>query len=111
MSILGVVVRTHAHAAEALGRRLAALAGVELVAAPGDGRCVIVIDDGADAGTPAAATSAAATLAAVAQWPEVLNTSLVYEYSGPDSPAPGDGLQSYAQWRDSLRDVGHDTGR
>jgi nitrate reductase NapAB chaperone NapD len=50
-------------------------------AAAPDGRLVIVIED-------SAGSSAAATLGAIALWPEVLNTSLVYEYSGPDSPAP-----------------------
>ncbi len=33
----------------------------------------------------------AATLASIALWPEVLNTSLVYEYSGPDAPPTGGG--------------------
>jgi hypothetical protein len=52
-------------------------------AAAPDGRVVIVIED-------SAGSTAAATLGAIALWPEVLNTSLVYEYSGPDSPPPDD---------------------
>ena len=47
------------------------------------------------------ATTAAATLGAIATWPEVLNVSLVYEYSGPDSPAPDD-VEGFRDWRRSL---------
>lgn len=96
MSILGVIVRASSDAAPGIARRLRTLPGVDLADLAGtpDGRLVIVIEDSAD-------TSAAATLGAIALWPEVLNTSLVYEYSGPESPAPDD-VQGYADWRRSL---------
>ena len=44
---------------------------------------------------------AAAIMGAIALWPEVMNTSLVWEYSGPESPAP-DAVAGYADWRQSL---------
>lgn len=96
MSILGVIVRSHPQAASGIEARLRQVPGVDVAerAAPGDGRIVIVIEDAAE-------SSAAATLGAIALWPEVLNTSLVYEYSGPDSPAP-DTVQDYRDWRGSL---------
>jgi nitrate reductase NapAB chaperone NapD len=97
LSILGVVVRSKPADAPGIEQRLAALPGVDIVAAPGDGRCVVVIED-------SAADSAAATMAAIAQWAEVLHTALVYEYSGPDVPGGAADGVDYTQWRDSLRD-------
>lgn len=96
MSILGVIVRSHPDDVGAIELRLRTLPGVDVAetAAAADGRLVVVIED-------SATTSAAATLGAVALWPEVLNTSLVYEYSGPDSPAPDD-VDAYTDWRRSL---------
>ena len=96
MSILGVIVRTHPQTVAGIEARLRTLPGVDVadLAAAADGRLVIVIEDSAD-------TSAAATLGAIALWPEVLNTSLVYEYSGPDSPAP-DSVEGYVDWRRGL---------
>lgn len=96
MSILGVIVRSHPHAAAGIEARLRALPGVDVadLAGAADGRLVIVIEDCAD-------SSAAAALGAIALWPEVLNTSLVYEYSGPDSPAP-DSVEGYRDWRRGL---------
>jgi hypothetical protein len=67
-------------------------------AAAPDGRSVLVIED-----TPERA--AAATMAEIALWPEVLNTSLVYEYSGEGSPAPNEAPNDYTAWRSSLRDL------
>jgi nitrate reductase NapAB chaperone NapD len=103
MSILGVIVRSHPHAIAGIGDRLRQLPGVDVaeLATAADGRLVIVIEDTADA-------AAAATLGAIALWPEVLNTSLVYEYSGPDSPAP-DTVADYRDWRGSL--AGDGAGR
>ena len=92
MSILGVVIRSRPESAGQVKERLSALPGVELAdQLAEDGRCVIVIED-------TALASAAATMASIALWTEVLNTSLVYEYSGPDSPAP-DALNDYRDWR------------
>ena len=101
MSILGAVVRTRAEHVDAVAPRLSALPGVDLALNPGDGRMVVVIEDAlADDGQ---AVAAASTLAAVAQWPDVLSTSLVYEYSGEDamqdSPAE---VADYRAWRGSL---------
>jgi nitrate reductase NapD len=96
MSILGVIVRSHPDAVSALDQRLRSLPGVEVADPAGapDGRLVIVIED-------SAGSTAAATMGAIALWPEVLNTSLVYEYSGPDSPPP-DGVEGFIDWRRNL---------
>ncbi len=92
MSILGVIVRSHPHAVAGIEARLRGLPGVEVAApAVADGRLVLVIED-----VPGAA--AAATMGAIAGWPDVLNTALVYEYSGPDSPAP-DTMHEFRDWR------------
>lgn len=101
MSILGVIVRCHPSAVAGVEQRLRDLPGVELAdtgAAAADGRVVIVIEDHPG-------HSAAATLGAIALWPDVLNTSLVYEYSGPDSPAPDD-VADYRDWRRDLTQTG-----
>lgn len=98
MSILGVVLRAAPQHRSAVNARLSGLPGVDVVSDPGDGRWVLVIEDTGDAAAP----TAAATLGAMATWPELLGTSLVYEYSGPDAPAPGDGPTDYRAWRDSL---------
>jgi periplasmic nitrate reductase NapD len=78
MSILGAIVRTRPERQVALKERLQSLDNVELAPGDGapDGRLVVVIEDGEHCG-------AAATLAEIALWPEVLNTSLVYEHSDP----------------------------
>lgn len=104
MSILGAIVRVRPPQRALVRPRLAALPGVDLALDPGDGRFVVVIEDAqADDGTPHAA---AATLAAIATWPEVLSTALVYEYSGPDAPPPeGAAVGDYRAWRGSLKDL------
>lgn len=94
MSILGVILRARECDLDGLSHRLAALPGVD-VAARGTGRLVLVLEDVPE-------RSAAGTMAEVALWPEVLGTSLVYEYSGPDAPAPGEGVTDYRDWRTSL---------
>jgi nitrate reductase NapAB chaperone NapD len=100
MSILGIVVRARPSDLAAVAARVAALPGTDQPLNPGDGRMVVVIED---AWLEGQAVSAAATMAAITQWPEVLNTSLVYEYSGPDAPAPaGSDAIDYRSWRDSL---------
>lgn len=103
MSILGAVVRVRPENLADVAPRLDALPGVDLALNPGDGRMVVVIED-VQVGTSVHA--AAATLAALALWPEVLSTSLVYEYSGPDAPAPeGPAGTDYRAWRGSLKDL------
>lgn len=102
MSILGAVVRIRPEHLGAVVPRLSALPGADLALNPGDGRLVMVIEDAESGGT---LHSAAATLASIALWPEVLNTSLVYEYSGPDAPsAGGAAVEDYRAWRGSLKD-------
>lgn len=102
MSILGAVVRVRPQHLPAVTPRIATLPGTDLALDPGDGRLVLVLEDVVAEGTT---HSAAATLAAIALWPEVLNTSLVYEYSGPDAPPPGDAaVDDYRAWRGSLQD-------
>ena len=39
------------------------------------------------------------------KWKTVLNTSLVYEYSGPDAPSLASRVEQYADWRSSLADM------
>ena len=99
MSILGVIVRARAADVSAVRARLLQMPGVDLALDPGDGRLILVIED-----TPAC--SAAATLADIALWPLVLNTSLVYEYSGADLAEHQAGVAAYTDWRDSLKGRG-----
>lgn len=98
MSILGAVVRTRTVDVPRVAARLGALPGVDLALNPGDGRLVLVMEDAqAGDGTP---VSAASTLADIALWPDVLGTSLVWEYSGPDAPAPeGSQMTDFRAWR------------
>lgn len=93
MSILGIIVRTRPEHAGALQHSLAALPGLDIAAADG-GRFVIVVEDSAEA-------TAAATMAQITQHPQVLNTSLVYEYSGPDAPAATE-AGGFQAWRRDL---------
>lgn len=95
MSILGVIVRTAPAATAAVRERLAARPGVHIAADPADGRLILVIED-------AGAAGAGATLGEITTWKDVLNTSLVYEYSGPDAPASEAAPSNYADWRGGL---------
>jgi periplasmic nitrate reductase NapD len=97
MSILGVIVRARPEHGCAVQAQLAELPGLD-IAAHDAGRWVVVIED-------CTAASAAATMARVALLPQVLNTSLVYEYSGPDAPAPQADTGDYQAWRSSLADM------
>ncbi|MEN9374498.1 MAG: hypothetical protein RIR79_2050 [Pseudomonadota bacterium] len=74
MSILGTVVRTRPEHLDAVVAQLVTLAGLEIALNPLDGRLVILIEN-----TPT--TTAVQTMEAMAQIPEILSTSLVYEYS------------------------------
>lgn len=94
MSILGVVARCRPSDLPPVAQRLAALEEVTLTQNPGDGRLVLVIED-------SPSSTAAARLGDLSQWPEMLATSLVYEYSGEDSPAPA--AHSRADWRQDLK--------
>lgn len=99
MSILGVIVRTRVDDLAGTEAALRALQGVEVAQAlVADGRLVIVIEDTAE-------RPAASVMAEIALWPQVLNTSLVYEYSGPDAPATTEAVEHYADWRSSLGDL------
>jgi nitrate reductase NapAB chaperone NapD len=90
MTILGVIVRARPRATAALRDWLARLDGVDLALDPRDGRFVLVIEDGAD-------RTAAATMSAIASHPDVVTTSLVFEYSGGDVSA----VQDFSAWRAS----------
>lgn len=98
MSILGVVVRVKpGHLDEVIGE-LSAAPGLDIALNPGDGRLVVIIEDTED-------TPAAQTMASIALMPLVLNTSLVYEYSGPDvahAKSPTNPDIRYQSWRTSL---------
>jgi nitrate reductase NapAB chaperone NapD len=91
MSILGVIVRAQPSAAGGVRHALHDLPGLAIVAAS-DERFVVVIEDSADA-------SAVDVMARIARLPAVLNTSLVYEYSGPDAPAPDGEAIDFRSWR------------
>lgn len=99
MSVLGVIVRTRPADKAAVSARLSAIPGVDVAIDPGDGRLILVIEC-------TAATPAAETLAAIAQWPQVLNTSLVYEHTEPGDGDDALGPAGYSAWRASLRDTG-----
>ncbi|MBK6868295.1 MAG: chaperone NapD [Burkholderiales bacterium] len=79
MSVLGVVVRVHPKNLGAVKQRLARTPGVDLGPDAGDGRLIAVIES-------TAADPAAAIMAEVTRWPEVLNLSLVFEQSDGDAP-------------------------
>lgn len=103
MSILGTVVRVRPEDRATVTARLGGLPGTDLALDPGDGRLVVLIEDTAAGPDGVEPPSAAAVLARIATWPEVLGASLVYEYSGPDAPAPADAAGSdYRAWRSSL---------
>lgn len=109
MSILGIVVRTRPADLAQVATRLAALPGAELAPDVGDGRLALVLEDlpaatdpgcPAVAGAPTAPRTAAQCLADIAQWPEVLGASLVWEYCGPDAPEPqGQQMPDFRAWR------------
>jgi periplasmic nitrate reductase NapD len=91
MSILGVIVRVQPADAGEVEVLLNAMPGLDIAAAE-QGRFVTVIEDSAE-------SSAAATMARITLLAQVLNTSLVYEYSGPDSPAPDGPGVDFQAWR------------
>lgn len=98
MSILGVVVRVRPGHLDEVTRELSAAPGLDIALNPGDGRLVVVIEDTDD-------TPAAQTMASIALLPQVLNTSLVYEYSGPDvahAEIPTNPDTRFQSWRTSL---------
>lgn len=100
MSILGAVVRVKPENLPATLGQLAALPGVDIALNPGDGRVVIVMEDTAGTADAPEVRSAAAILTEIACWPDVLSTSLVYEYSGPDAPPlVTDDMSDYRAWR------------
>lgn len=99
MSILGAVVRAHPRHLDQIIERLRPFNCAEVALDPGDGRLVILLDDQANT----AEQSAAQVLGVIATWPEVLSTSLVYEYSGPDAPPPAGMPQiDFRAWRGTL---------
>lgn len=95
MSILGTVVRVRPEHLDEVVAQLSKLPGLDVALNPGDGRLVVVLEDSAEA-------TAAQTMAAMALLPQVINTSLVYEYSGSDAMPQG---------RDAARDVDFRTWR
>jgi nitrate reductase NapAB chaperone NapD len=96
MNVLGVIARARASDVDTVAAGLAALAGVDVALRSPDGRLILVIED-------SAASTAAAAMAQVALHPLVLNTSLVYEYTG--AGAPDDGLDGYNAWRKSTHEL------
>lgn len=100
MSILGVIVRTRPEDLVATEAALRGLPGTDVATPAGaaDGRLVLVIEDSAE-------RAAASVMAEIALWPQVLNTSLVYEYSGADVPHTEAGVTAYTDWRASLSDL------
>lgn len=101
MSILGVVVRSQPVHIDALRHALRDCPGADIALDPGDGRLILVVED-------TAGQTAAAALGVISGWPTVLNTSLVYEYSGPDAPDAGEGVSDYTDWRAGLARLARD---
>ena len=100
MCIISAVVRVRPEHLGTLLPQLQSLPGVELAMNPGDGRLVLLLED---AERDQVLYTAAASLAAIAQWPQVLSTSLVYEYSGADDgSAAADRVRDFRDWRGSL---------
>lgn len=99
-NILGVVLRTRPEHISSVRSRLGALPGVDLVHNPGDGRLALVIED-------TATRTPTASLSEIAQWPEVLGTSMVYEYSGASAPPPPNHLRP--AWRTAVQDLNANT--
>ncbi len=89
MTILGVILRTRPQNTDLIAERLRSSHGIDVTITPGDGRLIAVIE-GADA---------ASTMCDIAAWPDVLSTALVYEYSGPESPAADSNAIDYRHWR------------
>ncbi len=101
MSILGTVVRVKPEHLAGVCEQLAQLPGLDIALNPGDGRLVVVLEDSAQA-------TAAQTMARMALIPEVLNTSLVYEYSGADAMHAGESSPAETQfkaWRSTLTEM------
>lgn len=98
MTILGTVVRTRPEQAAAVQAEIARFPGTDIALNSGDGRLVVLLEDTETA-------TAAQNMAAIALLPEVLNLSLVYEYSGPDTLGPedlADRVSRYQSWRTTL---------
>ncbi len=74
MSILGTVVRTRREHLDTVVAQLADFSGLEVALNPGDGRLVVLIEN-------SPTSTAAETMRVMALIPEILSTSLVYEYS------------------------------
>ncbi len=96
MSVLGVVIRVHPENLVAVTQRLASVPGVDLGPDGGDGRLVAVIES-------TDRDPAAAIMAELTCWPEVLNLSLVFEQSddgvNPDAPE-----FDFRAWRQDVGD-------
>lgn len=80
MGILGTVVRTRLEHLHTVVAQLSVMDGLEIALNPMDGRLVIIIEDGIH-------TTAIETMDAMAKIPEILSTSLVYEYSDTNADA------------------------
>ena len=96
MSILGIVIRVRPIELSTVRVRLAGTAGVDLGPDQGDGRLAAVIES-------TAAQPAATTMGEIAQWPEVINLSLVYEHSEPESALAPTSLD-FRAWRGDVGD-------
>jgi len=98
MAILGVVLRVRPQDVESSLQALHGRPGVDITHNPGDGRLVLVIEDSTEG-------SAAAMLGQIAVLPQCLSCTLVYEYSGPDAPAPLAHQSGYLDWRRDLTEL------
>lgn len=107
MSILGTVVRVRPEDVTEVITELAKLPGLDIALDSGDGRLVIILED-------VLGSTAAQTMATIALLPKVLNTSLVYEYSGPDTTpadAPASSDVNFQSWRANLHQMAQDTNK
>ncbi len=103
MSVLGCVIRVRSERVSQVCAALESTEGVEIGINSGDGRLILVIEDTCH-------TSAAQTFAAISLFDDVVSSSLVYEYSGPDVEhfSPGRDDVRYQSWRTTLAELAKD---
>jgi nitrate reductase NapAB chaperone NapD len=97
MSVLGVVIRVRPEHLDEVKERLMRVPGVDLAPDAGDGRLAATIES-------TALTPAATAMGDIAQWPRVMNLSLVFEHSDAEPAGPESADFDFRAWRGSVGD-------